>query len=142
MTLFSSPLYPPAMSLSPTPTISSASILHFSLAALESSTEPLSPRYLSPFNPSYIKNTTSHGVHKDKATLYIRDSWKYSVFGQRHLGSISYQKDDSVFSINGYWSKSSRKLFISSVHSSLSCHCQNLRIISTTVMYGYQLESW
>ena len=32
------------------------------------------------FNPSYIKNTTSHGVHKVKATLNIRDPWKYSVF--------------------------------------------------------------
>uniref|UniRef100_A0A7N2LK48 DUF2921 domain-containing protein n=1 Tax=Quercus lobata TaxID=97700 RepID=A0A7N2LK48_QUELO len=62
------------------------------------------------FNPSYIKNTTSHGVHKVKATLNIRDPWKYSVFGRRRLGRISYRKDDSVFSVNGYWSESSGKL--------------------------------
>nr|POE70019.1 hypothetical protein CFP56_65652 [Quercus suber] len=63
------------------------------------------------FNPSYIKNTTSsHGVHKVKATLNIRDPWKYSVFGRRRLGRISYRKDDSVLSVNGYWSESSGKL--------------------------------
>ena len=101
MMLFPSPLYPPTMSLSPTPTISSASNSHFSLAASKSSTEPPSLGYLSPFNPSYIKNTTSHGVHKVKATMYIRDPWKYSIFGRRHLGIISYQKDNSVFSVNG-----------------------------------------
>uniref|UniRef100_A0A7N2LI02 DUF2921 domain-containing protein n=1 Tax=Quercus lobata TaxID=97700 RepID=A0A7N2LI02_QUELO len=62
------------------------------------------------FNPSYIKNTTSHGVHKVKATLNIRDPWKQSVFGQRRLISIRYREDDSVFSVNGYWSESSGKL--------------------------------
>nr|POE62720.1 hypothetical protein CFP56_26480 [Quercus suber] len=62
------------------------------------------------FNPLYIKNTTSHGVHKVKATLYIRDPWKYSVLGLQRLGRISYRKDDSVFSVNGYWSESSGKL--------------------------------
>ncbi|XP_075645107.1 uncharacterized protein LOC142616107 [Castanea sativa] len=62
------------------------------------------------FNPLYIKNTTSHGVHKVKATLTIRDPWKQSVFRRRRLISISYWEDDSVFSINGYWSESSGKL--------------------------------
>ncbi|XP_075645115.1 uncharacterized protein LOC142616114 [Castanea sativa] len=62
------------------------------------------------FNPSYIKNTTSHGVHKVKATLTIRDPWKYSDFGRRRLGRISYRKDNSVFSVCGYWSESSGKL--------------------------------
>ncbi|KAK7854464.1 hypothetical protein CFP56_031844 [Quercus suber] len=62
------------------------------------------------FNPSYIKNTTSHGVHKVKATLNIRDPWKQSVFGRRRLISVRYREDDSVFSVNGYWSESSGKL--------------------------------
>ncbi|KAL0009078.1 hypothetical protein SO802_010580 [Lithocarpus litseifolius] len=62
------------------------------------------------FNPSYIENTTSHGVHKVKATLNIRNPLMQSIFGRRRLISVSYREDDSVFSVNGYWSESSGKL--------------------------------
>ena len=110
MTSFPSPLYSLAMSLYPTPTIFLASKSHFSPAASDSSTEPLSSRYLSPSTSHISKNTTFHDVHKVKATLYIWDPWKYSIFGRRRLGSISYWKNDSMFSVNGYWSESSGKL--------------------------------
>ena len=67
MMSFSIPLYPPTMSLSPTPTISSASKSHFSLVVSESSTEPLRPRYLSPSTP-HISKTPLMAFTRSKPT--------------------------------------------------------------------------
>ncbi|KAL0006577.1 hypothetical protein SO802_008079 [Lithocarpus litseifolius] len=87
-----SPLYPLAMSLSPTPKISSASKSHFSLVALDSSTEPLSPRYLSPSTPHISKTPPPMAFTRSKppctfethgSTLFsIGDIWEVLFIGK------------------------------------------------------------
>ena len=82
MTLFLSSLYPPTMSLSPTPTISSASNSHFSSAVSESSTEPPSPGYLSPSTP-HISKTPSPMVFTRS-----KPPWTFETYGSTLFSMI------------------------------------------------------
>ncbi|XP_075645118.1 uncharacterized protein LOC142616118 [Castanea sativa] len=92
------------------------------------------------FNPSYIQTTASHGVHKFKATLYIRDPLKYSVSRWWHLGSIKFWEEDLAFYVNGYWSESSGKLCMVGLGKNYSKVVLKLNYSKNNTIYGSLID--